>query len=354
VTDHVLLEVRNLIKRFPIDGSEHVVHACEDVTLTLHRGEMLGLIGESGSGKTTLGRCVLRLVEPTSGEIIFEGQDITKLSKRDLRQARCHMHIVFQEPFDSLNPQLTIGYQIAEPLRIHTKMSRAERKERVRELLKLVGLPTSVADAVPGSLSTGALQRCSIARAVATRPKLLVLDEPTSALAPESEGEVIALIKDLQTKLELSCIFISHDLSLIRSICDRVAVMYLSQVVEIGERDAIFARPRHPYTRALLASVLLPDPAQRRDLSDRAERLEGEIPSPIDLPRGCYLASRCPHVRPRCRDEPQELLAVDTEHLARCWRMTEGDLTQEELDMIRERARAAAQPAPSTNEPRGR
>jgi oligopeptide/dipeptide ABC transporter ATP-binding protein len=259
------------------------------------------------------------------------------------------MQIVFQEPFDSLNPQLAIGRQIAEPLRIHTDLSRGQRAERARELLRLVGLPPNVYDAVPAMLSPGSLQRCSIARAAATSPKLIVLDEPTSALAPEAEAEIIALLQRLQAELGLTYIFISHDLSLVRSICDRVAIMYLSQVVEVGDRDDVFERPRHPYSRALLASVLQADPTVRRDATDRAERLEGEIPSPIDLPRGCYLASRCPYVRERCREEPQVLETVGPGHLARCWRMVSGDLTEAEIEETKARRRAlGAPPAPVT------
>jgi oligopeptide/dipeptide ABC transporter ATP-binding protein len=334
-----LVEIRGLVKRFAIPGSDKVVHACEDVSLEIYPGETLGLIGESGSGKTTLGRCMLRLLDPTSGEVIFEGQDVARLEKKKLRRLRSDMQIVFQEPYDSLNPQLTIGYQVAEPLRIHTDLDKAARKRRTRELLELVGLPRIVADALPGSLSLGALQRCSIARAIATEPKLIVLDEPTSALSPESEAEVIRLLSQFQAELGLAYLFISHDLSLIGEICDRVAVMYLSQVVEVGSREQIFTNPRHPYTRALLAAALVPDPRQRRSAERRSERLRGEIPSPIDLPVGCYLASRCPYVRDRCRAEPQELapLGADPGHQARCWRVTEGDLTPEEIATVRAR-----------------
>ena len=186
-------------------------------------------------------------------------------------------------------------------------------------------------------LSPGALQRASIARAISTSPKLVVLDEPTSALPPEAEAEIMALLKRLQSELGLTYIFISHNLALVKSICDRVAIMYLSQVVELGTREEIFNHPRHPYSRALLASVLLPDPKQRRDLSDRAERLEGEIPSPINLPKGCYLATRCPYVKDRCREQPQTLQeAGQPDHFARCWRMTEGDLNEEEIARTRE------------------
>lgn len=327
----ILLDVRGLVKRFPIRGSVQVVHACEEVTLTVRRGEILGLIGESGSGKTTLGRSILRLVEVTSGEVHFEGQDITKVDPASMRRLRSDMQIVFQEPLDSLNPQMTIGRQIAEPLRIHTDMSREQRVARVDELLGLVGLGADIRDANPGMLPAGTLQRCSIARAIATSPKLIVLDEPTSALAPEAEAEVIRLLQDLQRKLGLTYIFISHDLSLVQAICDRVAIMYLSQVVELGPRQTIFETPRHPYSRALLASVLEPDPTRTRTRSDRAERLEGEIPSPIDLPENCYLASRCPYVKDRCRTEPQPLQDVGVDHAARCWRMAEGDLTEDDI-----------------------
>jgi oligopeptide/dipeptide ABC transporter ATP-binding protein len=324
-----LIEVRGLVKHFPL-GHDKVVHACSDVDLTLRPGETLGVIGESGSGKTTLGRCLLRLLEPTAGTIRFEDRDITALGREKMRQLRQHLQIVFQEPFDSLNPQMTIARQVAEPLRIHLQLSRAERRDRALELMAMVGLPPGVADALPRSLSPGALQRASIARAIATEPRLIVLDEPTSALSPEAEVEIITLLESLQDRLGLAYVFISHDLSLVREICDHVAVMYLSQVVETGTRDEVFTRPRHPYSRALLASVLLPDPRHRRAIG---ERLEGEIPSPVDLPVGCFLASRCPYVRERCRVEPQALQAVPgaETHRSRCWRMVEGDISEAEL-----------------------
>ena len=319
-----LLELRGLTKHFSI-GRNQVVHACEDVNLILHRSETLGLIGESGSGKTTLGRCILRLVEHTAGQVIFEGVDIGTLSKRDLRHLRADMQIVFQEPMDSFDPLMTIGRQITEPLRIHRGMGARERRHHAAELLQMVGLPAGVADALPATLSAGALQRSSIARAIATRPKLVILDEPTSALAPEAEIEIIALLKRLQAELNLTYVFISHDLPLIGSVCDRVAVMYLSQIVELGTREAIFAAPQHPYTQALLAASLVPDPRQRR--LTRSAPLTGEIPSSIDLPTGCYFASRCKHVRQRCLDTPQRLkLGVGGDRWTRCWRIAEGDL----------------------------
>jgi oligopeptide/dipeptide ABC transporter ATP-binding protein len=326
-----LLSVRHLSKHFPIPGSDKFVQACQDVSLELYPGETLGIVGESGSGKTTLGRCILRLIEPTSAEIVFEGRDLLTLTKHEHRQRRKIMQIVFQEPFDSLNPFHSIGYQIAEPLRIHTKLSKGERRERVLELLKLVGLPTGIAEAVPEGLSPGTLQRCSIARALATEARLVVLDEPTSALPPEAEADIIRLLTELQERLGLSYLFISHDLVLVRQFCERVVVMYLGQIVEAASREELFAHPRHPYSKALLASALIPDPRRRRVAADRVERLEGEIPSPVDLPKGCYLASRCRYVRDRCKSEPQELLPIADEHLVRCWRVREGELDEDTL-----------------------
>lgn len=318
-----LLKVRNLVKRFPVPHGDKVVHACEDISFDVYPGETVGVIGESGSGKTTLGRCILRLIEPTSGEVILQGRDITKVSGRELRELRADMQIVFQEPYDSLNPQLPIGYQITEPLRIHRGIKGSQRRAEAERLLDLVGLPASVARAYPGALPMGALQRCSIARAFAAEPKLVVLDEPTSALAPESESEIIELLQELQQRLGLSYIFISHDLSLIGRICDRVAVMYLSEIVELGPSEALFQDPQHPYSRALLDAVLLPDPHNRRELRPRSDELSGEVPSPIDLPPGCHLAGRCPHVTPRCELERQPLRERVANHPVRCWRAIE-------------------------------
>ncbi len=346
-TDGALLSVESLVKHFPIPGSEAYVQACQDVSFDVRPGETLGVVGESGSGKTTLGRCVLRLLEPTGGRIVFDDRDLHELSKGELRRLRKDMQIVYQEPFDSLNPLLSIGRQIREPLKLHSDLSRSERRERVDELLGLVGLPAAVADAVPEGLSPGTLQRCSIARAIATNPKLIVLDEPTSALPPEAEADIIRLLNDLQQRLGLSYIFISHDLALVREFCDRVVVMYLSQIVEIGTQEELFVRPRHPYSRALLASVLEPNPRAKRDVGARAERLEGEIPSPIDLPSGCYLASRCHFVRDRCRSEPQDLHPLVPGHDVRCWRVSENDLTEAEIEESRRREAASANPDPS-------
>ena len=335
-----LLVVENLSKNFPL-GDGRVVQACQDVSFTLRRGETMGLVGESGSGKTTLGRCALRLIEPSGGKVAMRGEDILGLSRKQMRARRAKAQIVFQEPVESLNPRLKIGAQIAEPLRIHTDLDRAGRRRRVAEVLDMVGLPASLADSYPASLSAGVAQRCSVARALATEPDFLVLDEPTSALAPESETELIALLKRLQDELGIAYIFISHDLSLIGEVCDRIAVMYLSQIVEIGTVEDVFGNPQHPYTKALLAATLLPTPQQRHDTSKRWQRLGGEIPSPVDLPNGCYLAGRCPYVQPRCREQSQTLELLDNDRRVRCWRITDHDLTQADYDHARETALAA-------------
>jgi peptide/nickel transport system ATP-binding protein len=322
-----VLEVRNLNKQFAIRNSRKLVHACDDVSLELHKGQTLGLIGESGSGKTTVGRCVLRLIDPTSGSIRLDDKDITKVGKKELQKLRRHMQIVFQEPAESFNPVLTVGSQIELALKVFSDLGPNARRQRVSDLLDRVGVPTVAAGLLPGALPAGVLQKCSIARALASEPRLLVLDEPTSALAPEAEADVLGLLTKLQQDDGLAYLFISHDLSLVRSFCDFVAVMYLGQIVELGPKADVYERPRHPYTQALLAAVLHPDPAQRLTRQERGAELKGEIPSPIDLPTGCYLASRCKYVTDRCTEERQELIQIDTSTVVRCWRA--GDLSKQ-------------------------
>jgi oligopeptide/dipeptide ABC transporter ATP-binding protein len=319
-----VLEVRHLSKQFAIRNSRKLVHACDDVSLELYSGQTLGLIGESGSGKTTVGRCVLRLIDPTSGSVLLDSADITKSSKRELRRLRGQMQIVFQEPAESFNPVLTVGSQIELALKVFSDLNPAGRKRRVSDLLDRVGVPAVAAGLLPGALPAGVLQKCSIARALASEPRLLVLDEPTSALAPEAEADVLGLLTELQQDFGLAYLFISHDLSLVRSFCDFVAVMYLGQIVELGPKADVYTSPRHPYTQALLAAVLRPDPRQRLTRSGQGAELKGEIPSPIDLPAGCYLASRCKYVTDRCSAERQELIQIDTSTVVRCWRA--GDL----------------------------
>ncbi|MDJ1016735.1 MAG: ABC transporter ATP-binding protein [Paracoccaceae bacterium] len=325
-TEAHLVDIAKLTKNFPIRGSDKVVQAVQSVDLEIREGETLGLVGESGSGKTTVGRCLLRLEEPTSGAISYRGEDISGISKRDLRSFRSRMQIVFQDPFDSLNPRWTVGRVLREPLDLHTTLSRAEKVARSRELLEMVGLSPDILDRKPKGMGAGAMQRLNIARALASNPEFIVLDEPTSVLSPSAISELITLLRRLQDELGLSYLFISHDLTTVKYLCHRVAVMYLGQVVEVGTVDQIFNSPRHPYALALLSSHLFPDPAHRRVDHREPDALSGEIPSPVDLPVGCYLAGRCPHATDRCRAEPQVLERLADGRMSRCWRVSAGEL----------------------------
>lgn len=302
-----LVEVRNLQRHFQLPGGwltrqRHYVHAVDDVSFSVQRGEALGLVGESGCGKTTLGRLVLRLLDPTAGEIFFDGQPIGHISKADLRPLRPRMQVVFQNPLQSLSPRLRIFDIVAEPLRTHGRLTPAELHTRVVALLEQVGLGAQHLDRFPHEISGGQCQRVAIARALALEPQLLVLDEPTSALDVSVQAQILNLLADLRSRLGLTYLFISHDLSVVEYISDRIAVMYLGQIVEIGASERIFAAPRHPYTQALLRAVPEPDIAMRRELAI----LEGNVPSPANPPAGCRFHTRCPLAFDRCRaDEPE-------------------------------------------------
>ncbi|TPG44206.1 ABC transporter ATP-binding protein [Roseomonas nepalensis] len=306
-----LLRVTGLCKRFRLRGSGKTLQAVNRVDLAIARGETLGLVGESGSGKTTVGRLLLRLLEPDGGEILFEGRDLARLPPGELRRTRRRVQIVFQDPQDALDPRWTAAEILGEAL---------ERRDpaRVAELLALVGLEPGDAARRPRGLSAGAQQRLSIARAIAADPALIVLDEPTSALTPLARVGIVRLLRDIQARLGTSYLFISHDLNTVEQLSHRVAVMYLGQIVEQGTREQVFRAPRHPYARALLAAHLAPDPSRRRLDRPPAAALEGEIPSPVDLPRGCYLAGRCPEARPDCRSTPQRLLGLPDGREIRC------------------------------------
>jgi oligopeptide/dipeptide ABC transporter ATP-binding protein len=320
-----LVEVIGLSKQFAVRGSTAKVHAADNISFVIRAGECLGLVGESGSGKTTTGRCLLRLEEPSSGDIIFKGESIVHLDPHAMRQLRAKMQIVFQDPFDSMNPRWTVQQVIGELLDLHTDLAAADKQAGIDALLALVGLPAEVKFAAPRALSAGPQQRVAIARALATNPEFLVLDEPTSALTAETTKDLIALLRQLSADLGLAMLFISHDLTTIGSICHRVGVMYLGQIVEIGSRGSVFDAPRHPYSKALLAAHLFPDIDHRRvDRTDRPS-LKGEIPSPIDLPKGCYLFGRCPEQLERCRDQPQKLEKLRDGTSVRCWRVSEAD-----------------------------
>jgi oligopeptide/dipeptide ABC transporter ATP-binding protein len=317
-----LLEVQNLVKHFHVGGGMFsgpagLVRAVDDVSFTVQRGETLGLVGESGCGKTTTGRCILQLERPTSGRVVFEGEALTALDAKALRAARRHVQVIFQDPYASLNPRMTIGQILAEPLKVHGIVpDAAAREARVRELLEQVGLLPQHAERYPHQLSGGQRQRVGIARALAMQPSLIVCDEPVSALDVSIQAQIINLLEDLQRRLGLTYLFIAHDLSVVRHISDRVAVMYLGRIVELADRTALYEEPLHPYTRALLSAVPIPDPALEAQRNRTV--LRGEVPSPLRPPPGCVFHPRCPHAVARCSAEVPALREIRPGHWAAC------------------------------------
>ena len=314
-----LVEVQDLTKVFPAHHSRLLVRAVNGVSFSIQQGETLGLVGESGSGKSTVGRCILRLIEPTSGKVRYRGDDLLRYSRREFRYLRPKLQMVFQDPYGSLNPRMRIGEIIREPLDLWASGSLSAKQERVRELASFVYLEEEHLRRFPHQLSGGQLQRVGIARALATNPEFVALDEPTASLDLSVRADILDLLRRLQAQLQLSYLLISHDLTTVRKMSARVAVTYLGKFVEIGDTDQIFRRPTHPYTRALLSSVPLPDP----DMAILGEVLEGEIPSPVSLPVGCHLYSRCSYRLPHCREASPELVEVAPGHSAACFRAEE-------------------------------
>ena len=315
-----LLDVDRLKKYFPVRKgllrrTVGQVYAVDDVSFTIGSGETLGLVGESGCGKTTVGRALLRLIEPTSGTLRLQGRDITRLGKVELRPFRQQMQIIFQDPFSSLNPRMRAGDIVAEPLKVHRVATRRrERRERVAELFDRVGLRAAQMDNYPHQFSGGQRQRIGVARALALNPKLIIADEPVSALDVSIQAQVINLLMDLQRDLKLSYLFISHNLAVVEHISHRIAVMYLGRIVEYTGKTELFTRPLHPYTEALLAAVPVPDPAIKRS------RLvvQGDVPSPLRPPPGCHFHTRCPYAEARCRSEAPALREVKPGHHVAC------------------------------------
>ncbi len=313
-----ILEIQGLVKHFPLGGGlghrAGVVHAVEGVDLTVAPGEVLAIVGESGSGKSTLARCILRLIEPTAGRIVFEGKDVTKATRRELAAFRQKVQPVFQDPFSSLDPRWTVARSIREALDAFRIGAEEERRARAAELLHRVGLPESLADRRPRELSGGQRQRVGIAAALAPNPKLLVADEPVSALDVSVQAQVLNLIAELQRDLGLSIVFVAHDLAVVEHISHRVAVMYLGRIVETGPTEIIFGDARHPYTQALLETIPHPDPGRRL----QAPELRGEIPSPIAPPPGCRFHPRCPVAIDRCSADEPAMTEFGRGHSAAC------------------------------------
>jgi oligopeptide transport system ATP-binding protein len=312
-----LVHVRDLVKHFPVEGTDDVWRAVDGVSFEILRGETLGLVGESGCGKSTTGRCILRLIEPTSGDIQFEGRDVTAMGKRELRQLRREMQIIFQDPNASLNPRMKIGDIVAEPLVIHGIGNREQRKERVAWLLGKVGLDADYMKRYSHEFSGGQLQRIGVARALALNPKLIIADEPVSALDVSVQAQVVNLLQDLQKEFGLTYLFISHGLAVVEHISTRVAVMYLGRIVEVADAKELYLNPLHPYTQALLSAIPVPDPKEQRDRII----LKGDVPTSRNPPSGCRFRTRCPIAIDECARIDPELREVSPEHTVACIRV---------------------------------
>ncbi len=314
-----LLEVRGLKKHFPVRGGffarvQDWVKAVDGVSFDVYPGETLALVGESGCGKTTAARCVLRLIEPSAGEVLFEGRNLAQLDSAGMRELRRDMQIIFQDPYSSLNPRMSIGNMIGEPLRVHGVTGNGELERRVSELLEIVGLSAAYQRRYPHEFSGGQRQRIGIARALAMNPKFVVCDEAVSALDVSIQAQIINLLNDLQAQFNLAYLFIAHDLNVVRHIADRVAVMYLGRIVEVAPVEELFNAPRHPYTQALIAANPVPDP----DVAQEGQPLQGDVPSPLRPPSGCHFHPRCPQAMDKCKEKYPDTTAMSETHSVSC------------------------------------
>jgi len=315
-----ILEVKNLKKYYEhrsgfLNRDVRMVKAVDGISLNIKEGEILGIVGESGCGKSTLGRTILRLIEPTSGEIYFAGKDIMSLKKEEMRRQRSDMQIIFQDPAASLNPRMTVGEIIGEPLEVNGLASGRLKEERTYELMDMVGINRAYINRFPHEFSGGQRQRIGIARALAVNPRLIICDEPVSALDVSVRAQVLNLMYELKEKLNLTYIFISHDLSVVHHICDRVAVMYLGRIVEIADKKQLYGNPVHPYTRALLSAIPVPDPEQKRE----RVIIQGDVPNPSNPPSGCHFHKRCTYADERCSKAMPEYVEVEENHFALCY-----------------------------------
>jgi oligopeptide transport system ATP-binding protein len=317
--NNLLLDVNDLVKTFPLKKTKffqdiRYVYAVSGISFSLKRGETLGLVGESGCGKTTAGRAILRLIEPTSGSIHFEGQNVARFKEHELREFRCNAQMIFQDPFASLNPRMTVGDIVGEPLLVHKMGTKAQRTDLVAEVLEKVGLAADYMKRFPHEFSGGQRQRIGIARVLTLNPKLIIADEPVSALDVSIQAQIINLLVNLQDEFHLSYLFVSHDLAVVEHISDRVAIMYLGKIVEIAPSQYIYSKPLHPYTKALLSAIPIPDP------KSTAQRtiLQGDIPNPANPPSGCTFRTRCPHAKKICSQEIPEMIEVSETHYAAC------------------------------------
>ncbi|WP_066067824.1 ABC transporter ATP-binding protein [Neobacillus soli] len=320
-TREKLVDVKNLKKYFPLKNSmfkkgNQVVKAVDDVSFHIYKGETFGLVGESGCGKSTLGRTLNRLYDPTAGEICFDGNDIASLNNKQLQPYRKRIQMIFQDPYSSLNPYMTVEEIIDEPLEIHTRLSKGERKKIILDILEKVGLKKEDMEKFPHEFSGGQRQRIGIARALSTNPDFIICDEAISALDVSIQAQVINMLEDLQKELNLTYLFVAHDLSMVRHISDRIGVMYLGKMVEISKSDELYAKPLHPYTQALLSAIPIPDPIKAQN--SKREIITGELPSPIEMEKGCRFRARCPFAKPICAEVDPTLKEVEDGHFVAC------------------------------------